>query len=485
MSLRLRLLLAVAGLTAAGLCMADLLTYTVLHHDLYAQVGQQLRAAQFPVLRALRVRALGVTAPSPLLGRRLGPTSPVGPVPSTLPPGTFGELALPSGRVIARVTFAYQGAGTTPHLPGDILTRATSIGRSIAAGGGRHGSVRYQVLSTRLPGSLGTLVTAIPLTAVTTTLGQLIMGELLVSLAVLTAVALAAGWAVRRGLRPLEEITITAAAIAAGDLGRRVGGAEARTEVGRLALALNTMLARIEDAFQERRASEDRLRRFLADASHELRTPLTSIRGYAELFRRGAESRPGDLAKSLRRIEEEAGRMGLLVDDLLLLARLDSGRPLELRPVDLVRLADEAVADSRLLDPERPLDLDAPLSVTVLGDEARLRQVLTNLLENARRHTRPLTPVQVGVRAAGAEAVLEVRDQGPGLTARAAAHVFEPFYRADPSRERATGGVGLGLAIVAALTRAHHGSVELDTALGGGTTFRVRLPLAGSVPGSA
>ncbi|HVA21565.1 MAG TPA: HAMP domain-containing sensor histidine kinase [Candidatus Micrarchaeia archaeon] len=484
MSLRLRLILAVAGLTAAGLLAVGAITYTLLRSALYAQVGQQLRAAHFPVVRALMERPGAPPSHTlGLVGRHIVPRpSRPGAVVSTLPPGTVGEFVSPAGRVLGRVTFSYQGPGPAPRLPRAQLAAATTAGRTFGAVGGRHGSVAYRVLVQRIPGHPGALVTAIPLTTTDETLGQLVLIELLASAAVLAGVILAAGWAVRRSLRPLETIAATAAAIAEGDLSRRVTGAGRRTEVGRVAEALNTMLQRIESAFAERRASEDRLRRFLADASHELRTPLTSIRGYAELFRRGAASRPQDLAKSLRRIEEEARRMGLLVDDLLLLARLDSGRPLEMRPVDLVRLAGDAVTDLRVVDPERPVELEAPAGVTVLGDEARLRQVLTNLLDNARRHTRPRSPVAVGLRADADEAVLEVRDQGPGLSPGAVRHIFEPFYRADPARERTTGGAGLGLAIVAALIRAHEGRVEVDSALGAGSTFRVRLQLAPAVP---
>ena len=205
----------------------------------------------------------------------------------------------------------------------------------------------------------------------------------------LLALALLAWWVVHLGLRPLEQMGETAGAIAAGDLSRRVETADERTEVGRLGLALNSMLGQIEGAFAERTASEARLRRFVADAAHELRTPLTSIRGYAELFRRGASTRPDDLAKTMRRIEEGAARMGVLVEDLLLLARLDQGRPLDREPVDLTRLTAAAVDDLRVVSPDRPVVYESNGAVVVNGDEHRLRQVLANLLENARTHTPP------------------------------------------------------------------------------------------------
>ena len=237
------------------------------------------------------------------------------------------------------------------------------------------------------------------------------------------------------------------------------------------------MLAQIEQAFVERTASEARLRRFLADASHELRTPLTSIRGYSELFRRGAGARPEDLATSMRRIEEESARMGVLVDDLLLLARLDQGRPLERVPVDLARIAADAVDDARAVAPERQISLDSPASLTVEGDELRLREVAANLLSNAVEHTPPGSPIEVHLSEEERHAVVEVRDHGPGLSEEQRAAVFEPFYRSDTSRARERGGAGLGLAIVAAIVAAHGGEVRVSSEPGEGATFRVSLPL--------
>jgi two-component system OmpR family sensor kinase len=281
---------------------------------------------------------------------------------------------------------------------------------------------------------------------------------------------------VRVGLRPLEGIGETAGAIAAGDLSRRVEPADERTEVGRLGRSLNAMLAQIEAAFEERRASESRLRRFVADASHELRTPLTSIRGYAELFRRGADTRPEDLEKSMARIEAEASRMGVLVDDLLLLARLDQGRPLEREPVDLHAVVTEAVESARAIDPDRPVDLAIDDDVRLVGDEARLRQVLDNLLENARIHTPDGTPVHVRVGMDGTHVVISVRDEGPGLSAEDTTKAFERFYRGDPVRSRTTGGSGLGLSIAAAIVDAHGGTTIAASHEGSGATFEVRIP---------
>ncbi len=293
----------------------------------------------------------------------------------------------------------------------------------------------------------------------------------------LLAVAALSVRAVRRGLRPLAGISETAAAIGAGDLTRRVAGAGAPTEVGRLGDSLNAMLAQLEAAFRDRGLSEDRLRRFVADASHELRTPIATIRGYAELFRRGAGDRPADLDLAMRRIESESERMGALVDELLLLARLDQGRPLDRDPVELTGLAADAVADALTARPDHVVDLHYSGPVTVLGDRARLRQVLDNLLSNVAHHTPPGTRADVSVRTEGAHAVVEVADDGPGLPDGEHRRVFERFYRATTARPDHT-GAGLGLSIVSAVAVAHGGGAAVGPTPGGGATFTVTLPLA-------
>jgi two-component system OmpR family sensor kinase len=321
------------------------------------------------------------------------------------------------------------------------------------------------------------LVVATSLASVDSTLHRLLLIELIVTVLVIGGIAGLGLWVVRLGLRPLDAIGDTAAAIAAGDLSQRVERAEERTEVGRLGLALNAMLTQIESAFRARETSERRLRRFVADASHELRTPLAAIRAYAELFGRGASQRPADLERSMKGISRESERMSVLVDDLLLLARLDDGRPLERLPVELDEVVGEAVETAHAVEPERPIELRAEQAV-VIGDRVRLRQIVDNLLANVRAHTPPGTPVSVSLACRDGAAEIEVSDEGPGLDEEHLAHVFERFYRADASRARASGGVGLGLSIVAAVAEAHGGTVAARSAPGAGATFTIALPLA-------
>ncbi len=468
MSLRARLLITSVVLVAAGLVVANVATYRLLSNFLLHRVEDQLVTAQGPVLDALQFGG-------DLQGRRTATF--------LVPPGTYAEVRDASGAPLVWKFFGYENkASLRPVCPRDLpgSTASTQEGPSFftatPAGGG---SPTYRAVATALSPVQGTLIVAIPLTEVSATLDRLLVVELMVSGIALLLVAGFALWLVRLGLRPLEGIGVTAGAIAAGDLSRRVEPATERTEVGRLGLALNAMLAQIEAAFEERRASEDRLRRFVADASHELRTPLTSIRGYAELFRRGADSRPEDLAKSMQRIEVEAARMGVLVDDLLLLARLDQGRPLERESVDVARIVEEAIDSARAVEPDRPIDLEVRGPASVMGDEGRLRQAVDNLLDNVRVHTPAGSPVRVNVEPDRDAVLLTVADEGPGLTSEVANRLFERFYRGDPSRSRSKGGVGLGLAIVSAIVEAHGGTVTATSSEGSGTKFEVRLPSVG------
>jgi two-component system OmpR family sensor kinase len=339
------------------------------------------------------------------------------------------------------------------------------------------------------------VVLALSLANVDATVRQLIMIELAVGAGVLVVLAAAAAWTVRLSLRPLDRIEHTADAIAAGQLDRRVPDQDPRTETGRLGMALNTMLGRLVDALQQREQSEHRLRRFIADASHELRTPLTSVRGFAELYRRSDEHRPEDVRNMMSRIESEAVRMGALVEDMLLLARLDRERTIYLVDLDLVPLVQDVVQDGQVRDPGREITLRSPENpMRVLGDSHRLKQVLTNLVNNALVHTPPGSPITVevsrgsaggqAVSAEGAElpagapvAVVSVADTGPGIPPEHAARIFDRFYRVDDGRDRAVGGTGLGLAITTALAEAHNGRVELHANPDGGSTFRLLLPL--------
>jgi two-component system, OmpR family, sensor kinase len=472
-SLRARLLVTTLLLVAAGLVAASIATHRFLSDFLLDRVDRQLMDARFPA-------AVELSAPG-------GPDDG-GPARAdfALPPGTYAAAIDPDGETIAAVTFGFGGETPRFELPEALPGSAASPVPPNEAS--RFLSVRsigeivgdYRALATALQDDQGTLIVAIPLFDVGETLDRLVILEVVVGAIVLFGIAVLALRLIRVGLRPLERMGETAGSIAAGDLTRRVEPADERTEVGRLGLALNRMLEQIEAAFDERRASEERLRRFVADASHELRTPLTSIRGYAELFRRGAGSRPQDLARSMEAIEAEAGRMGILVDDLLLLARLDQGRPLERAPIDLVDVATEAVGSARAVEPERPIELQVDGPAFVLGDEGRLRQVLDNLLDNVRVHTPPGSRVRVELGSEGDTVVLSVTDEGPGLTPDALDRAFERFYRGDPARSRTTGGAGLGLSIVAAIVEAHDGTVRAATAAGTGARFEVRLPARGA-----
>jgi two-component system OmpR family sensor kinase len=379
-----------------------------------------------------------------------------------------------------------------PDLSGLTTATASSYGQRPFTVRSVDGSTTWRLAIARMSDDFAIVVGA-DLAEDRDLLGRLVRIELVVGLLVLLVLGIAGYLLVRNSLRPLREVEHTAQAIAAGDLSRRVPAGDERTEVGRLLTALNGMLGRIESSFraqqaseEQARASEGRMRRFVADASHELRTPLTSIRGFAELHRQGAVQGPEDTGRIMQRIEAEATRMGLLVEDLLQLARLDQQRPLTLGPVDLAELAGDAVHDARALQPDRPLSLLLDPSLTdvpvVTGDEARLRQVIGNLVTNALIHTPPDARVTVRLSEDAGDpgaVVLAVSDEGPGLAPADAERVFERFYRADASRARAAGGTGLGLSIVASLVAAHGGTVDLTTAPGRGATFAVRLPRSG------
>ncbi|MEA2842707.1 MAG: two-component system, OmpR family, sensor kinase [Actinomycetota bacterium] len=459
-SLRGRLVAGLLAVVAIGLLGTSVGIYAALGNFLQSRIDQQLRDSRRAVLKELET---GADYPGQLT---------VASGRSVIPDGTYGELRDPAGQPLQ---FYQRADQVVPDLSDRTYDR-----QSFSTAPARDGLIDYRVLATPLDdGSL--LIVALPLEENRQTLRRLVGVELAMAAAVLAGLALMAWSVVGLGLLPLAEIARTADAIAEGDMSRRVERIDERTEIGALGQALNKMLTRIESAFAERKASEDRLRRFVADASHELRTPLTSIRGYAELFRRGAADRPEDLATAMRRIEQESARMGVLVEDLLLLARLDQGRPLDRSPVDLSRLAADAVADARAVSPDSEIVLSNGSPVMVLGDELRLRQVAANLLSNADVHTPPGTVVKVTVDADGDRARLVVSDDGPGLPPGMSDSVFERFFRVDKARSRTTGGgAGLGLSIVAAVAEAHGGTVRLENGRetgGNGATFVVELPL--------
>ncbi len=445
-----------------------------------------------------------------------------------------------------------------PAIPSSLPSTADhAITVPATSGGGRWRTIGVASTGPAADGTQtnGTLVIAIDVSGAYATIGRLTGIDLIVSAIVIVALAIVGVAVIRASLRPLTDIEHTAEGIAAGDLTRRVPDHDPRTEVGRLGGSLNAMLAQIETAFDARRLSEfnarrseERMRQFVADASHELRTPLTAIRGYAEYYRQrggpdkasggpgpggsgpggsgpaggaspafalgsgdGEQQAGGPLARAevdriMQRVEQESSRMGVLVEDMLLLARLDQQRPLERRTVDMLTLAADAVNDARVVAPDRSINLTvgAGAALLVLGDEVRLRQVIGNLMSNALNHTPEGSPIEARVRlgtleewriaaanagqtalaAAGPDSrsspavVFEVADRGPGLTPEQAEHVFERFYRGDQARTRRAGGTGLGLAIVAALVGAHGGAVWVESPPGGGATFRIAIPLA-------
>src|SRR6266536_6224141 len=459
----MRILVVTVALFVVGLGAAGFTTYRIVGGLLVDRVDDQLKAATPPVAAALTRTAQP---------RHRGEHGLV------LPAGSYAALVDGRGRVRREARFGFGQDAPRPEIPSGLIRSQTLDGAStLMTASAETGGTEYRLIAKPVNAE-GTVVVALPLSEVNATKRLLLVIGGAVSGFVLVAVGVAAYWLTRRELRPLERLAEKSRAIAAGDLSQRVEPDDPRTEVGRLGGALNVMLTEIERAFDDRLAAEERLRQFVADASHELRTPVTSIRGFAELFRRGAGDRPADLANVMRRIEQEGERMGALVEELLLLARLDQGLPLERQPVDLAVVLEAATDAARAADPARPIDVEYESPLVVLGAQSRLRQVVDNLLTNARVHTPAGTPIQVRLAAEDGEVVLEVSDEGPGVPAEEADRIFERFHRIDRSRARSQGGVGLGLAIVRSVVEAHGGAVAHRPRPGGGSVFRVSLPLA-------
>lgn len=456
--LRVGLVAATLVLVALGLLASGIAVTSLMQHTEIQRIDETLLEASGGWARAPMNALTSTPDPNP-----------------AYPPSTFYVRGTDAD---GSVRLAVKSGATDPELPAnnDVGPNPVTVGSADAS------EIEWRAVTVHGPN--GTLTTvAIDLTEVESTMRALIWSQVAIGAAVLLVLGVVGYAVVRRSLRPLAEVEQTAAAIAAGELDRRVPQRDPRTEVGRLSLALNGMLAQIQRAMASSaqsaelaRQSEERMRRFVGDASHDLRTPLTTIRGYAELYRQGA-ARDTDML--MGRIESEAGRMGLLVEDLLLLARLDEQRPLDQRRVDLLALASDAVHDAQTVAPERQIRMevfDGPGTPEVLGDEARLRQVFSNLMSNAVQHTPPSAGITVRVGTDEDHAVLEVCDEGPGMNAEDAQRVFERFYRADSSRTRSSGGFGLGLSIVDSLVDAHGGAVSVDTTPGRGCRFRVSLP---------
>jgi two-component system OmpR family sensor kinase len=482
-SLRSRVLASVLVLAALGMVALGAVTYAEQRSFLESRADQQARSSVDALSQVLDAAGLKPTgAPAGDQDQRVGPGGhgPGGGAQVNLPPGTYGQRRDGSGRVIGHAQIKYSPTETVPAAP--QLPKQLPLGRLLTVGSQGSGGPRYRVYARQDPEDGGVTVAAVPLTEVDSTLHRLLLVEGLVIAAVLLVLGVSAFFVVRLGLRPLSRIEVTAGQIAAGDLSKRVSPATPKTEVGRLGLALNAMLERLEQAFAARTASEERLRRFLADASHELRTPLASIRGYAELFRMGATGDAAGTATAMRRIEEESARMGVLVEDLLMLARLDEQPDRDHVPVDLADLAGDAVQDARARAPERQIELHADGPAVVDGDALQLRQVLTNLLGNALVHTAAGTPVEVTVAATAEEVRMSVADHGAGIPAEAREHMFERFWRREGGRERGRAGAGLGLAIVHGIVAAHHGRITVSETPGGGADFLVVLPLAAPAP---
>ncbi len=476
-SLRSRLLVGVLLLSALGFAISDFVAQNAMQKFLLQQVDQQLLSVADGAL--LRVDRAGIQGDSDRDDDRrdsqakAATNTPLRSVPSSV----SITLLDPFGNYVGGVGGDLNSQQITDYVVGTLPANAAKYGNrpfTLEVPG-----ADFRVLSRVLPSAMGSVFVAQSLAGVDETSKRLRVIFLFIGLIALLLIGFASRMVIRVGLRPLVAVEETAERIAAGDLSARLPDAKPDTEVGRLVTSLNAMLSRIEESFAARTASENKLRRFVADASHELRTPLTAIRGFAELHRQGAVKGEAATSELIGRIENESVRMSALVEDLLALARLDQSRDLVSAPVDLTELVSEAVESARAAGPDHPITLNLPEEAFVLGDARKIHQVVANLLANARIHTPAGTPITVSIESNDEGTTISIADSGPGLSEEDQARIFERFYRADPSRNRAKEeGSGLGLSIVDAVMQAHGGKVGVSSKLGEGATFTVFFPLA-------
>ena len=481
-SLRSRLTLGIVLLTAFGFLLSSFVVKNALEGYLTGQVDQQLLTLSATALPQIAESGI-IQDEDDFNGRHnegrerpIEDNRPRGPLSRI--PTTFSVTVLDAnGFVTGELGGDLNAAPIADYLTGfDLEEVAEHQGEAFTVEGGRND---FRAVAVALPNNAGSIVAAQSLDDLNQTVGKLGFFFFLIGAALLTLIAIASRLVIKIGMRPLEDVEATAEQIAAGDLSARMPDANPHTEVGRLVTALNLMLSRIEKSFDAKIESENKLRRFVADASHELRTPLTAIRGFSELYRQGAVSGEEPTRELVGRIEGESKRMGSLVEDLLLLARLDQAREMEAKPVNLEEVVESAVASARVAGPDHTVSF-TPSSdeLFALGDEARIHQVVANLLANARSHTPAGTKIDVSINRAEDGIRISVADNGPGLSEEDQAKIFERFYRADPSRARVDGeGSGLGLSIVDAVMKAHGGSVTVASEVGKGATFTLFFPV--------
>ena len=486
-SLRNRLLLTTVVVAAIGIGASDFAANAELRVFLIRQVDSQLSSVAGGTVSRLVRAGIAPNIDDSMMTTEGSPSStvpsaspefhPVSPLRG-VPTATAVTLLDPTGVVLGQLGGDISNGGSQATFAGMTLAQVARTKGKAFTVNTEHPHASTRAISFVLPSNLGSVVISVSLNSVERTLHELSWLFLLISIAVLLLIGLISRWLITLSLKPLLEVEVIAAAIADGDLSARLPELQPSTEVGRLTQSLNTMLGRIEESFAQKNASESKLRRFVADASHELRTPLTAIRGFAELHRQGAVTGEVKVKELVGRIEKESIRMGSLVEDLLLLARMDEARPNALEPVDLTHLIEESVASARAAGPDHPITLEVPEDLYVLGDTKRIHQALGNLLANARTHTLSGTPISVIANSNEFETTVSVADAGPGLSAQDQTRIFERFFRVDPSRARHAGeGSGLGLSIVDAVMRAHGGKVSVASELGRGATFTLHFPI--------